>query len=1025
MKDENKEKELIQKVADLRSMIAQVNLPQAEERPLESQYLNQIERLKRVAELSMNIAGDPMRVFEHVTHIIGELLDVPVVCISEIRGEELHFLSVYLNGTVKTDAGECSLNITPCATVQQSKDMRIYDNVSERFPEASFLKAHNANSYCGFPILDSSGSVVAVTCLLDDKPHNFSEEDKYLLHAIGQRIGFEIERKKHLFKSKQAEEALKESAEYLAEAQKIAHIGHWKLDPETNTVTGSDELFQIFGLSQEEATLESFIDVVHPEDRERNVAAITRGVEHGENWNIEHRLICSDGVEKTVQAVGEARKDESNKTVLLVGTVQDITERKQTEVELLKLFNAVEQSPVTVVITDLDGTIEYVNPKFTELTGYTSEEAIGQSPQLLKSDVHPPEFYKDMWDTISFGKTWSGEFCNKKKNGELYWEDARVSPVTNSDGCITHYLAIKEDITGRKQTEEALRNSEKRSIMAQKIGKVGIWDWNLISGALIWSDEIYSMLGYSPVEIIPSYELFLECVHPDDRESLNRSVEESLNQKKPYRLDCRIVNKNGVELIAEATGEVEYDEDGKPARMVGTFIDITERKNSEESIKHMAYYDHLTGLPNRILFVDRLDQVLLREAWKQRTTAVLFLDLDRFKIINDTLGHAFGDELLKVVARRLEGCLREGDTVARLGGDEFTILLQDLAKPEDIPLVLEKILDSIKLPIEINGREVIISTSIGVSIFPDDGEDTSTLLKNADIAMYRAKSEGKNNFQIYSTAMSIQAEKVLKMEHRLRMALDNDEFRVHYQPQLDLRSRTFFGLEALVRLIDSAGGKLIPPGEFISIAEETGLIIPISEWVLKTVCTQNKLWQNTGYRPVTIAVNISPRVFNQNNFVPMVVGILNETGLEPEYLEIEITEEIMMGNTEETVDKMKALREIGIRFAVDDFGTGYSSLSYIKMLPIDTLKIDRAFVSDINSNRDDKAIVTATINMAHSMDIEVLAEGVETEGQLAYLNSLGCDKLQGYLYSKPIPHDEVEELLKEAIDIKNDQKTSA
>ena len=465
---------------------------------------------------------------------------------------------------------------------------------------------------------------------------------------------------------------------------------------------------------------------------------------------------------------------------------------------------------------------------------------------------------------------------------------------------------------------------------------------------------------------------------------------------------------------------------GKPIRMLGTFIDITERKKSQESIEHMAYYDHLTGLPNRLLFIERLNQVLLREAWKQRTNAVLFLDLDRFKAVNDTLGHSFGDELLNVVARRLEECLREGDTVARLGGDEFTILLQDLAKLNDVPLVLEKILDTIKQPIEIKGEEIVISTSIGVSISPDDGVDSDTLLRNADIAMYRAKAEGKNSFQLYTTAMSIKAEKILKMEHRLRKAFDNGEFRVHYQPQLDLRRNgEIVGMEALVRLVDSSDGKLIPPVDFISIAEETGLIIPLSEWVLREACNQNKIWQGAGYPLVTVAVNISPRVFKQNNFVSTIVDILDETGLKPEHLEIEVTEETMMGSTKETVEKMTTLKEVGIRFAIDDFGTGYSSLSYIKMLPIDTLKIDRAFISELNNNSDDKAIVTATIQMSHSMGVEVLAEGVETEEQLAFLNSLGCDKFQGYLFSKPIPHNEIEELFKGAPDIKEDRKDSA
>ncbi|MBE9528822.1 MAG: PAS domain S-box protein [Proteobacteria bacterium] len=824
---------------------------------------------------------------------------------------------------------------------------------------------------------------------------------------------------------KVAEKALKETATYLAEAQKIARIGHWKLDPATNIVSGSDELFEIFGLSQEEATLDAFIEVVHPEDRERDVAAITRGLEHAENWNIEHRLICRDGTEKYVHAVGEARTNESGETLMLVGTIQDITERKRAEGELLMLSNAVEQSPVTVVITDLEGDIEYVNPRFTELTGYTAEEVIGQNPRILKSEEQPPEFYKNMWDTIKSGRSWKGQFCNKKKNGEVYWEEATVSPVTNAEGSVTHYLAVKEDITKGKEAEEALKVSETKYRLIHDTAFDGIIIADKNSMILEYNRSAEKIFGYEEGELEGrNLSLLLS------EESRARYIEGAnrLCTTGKSHVEGEIIELEGLRKDAE-TFPIEiilnsfnlHDE----LLFTCTIRDITERKNSEESIKHLAYYDHLTGLPNRLLFIDRLDQVLLRDAWKQRVAAVLFLDLDRFKIVNDTLGHAVGDELLKVVARRLEECLREGDTVARLGGDEFTILLQDLAKADDIILVLEKILETIKKPVLLGGQEVVIGTSIGASIFPDDGFDSEVLLKNADTAMYRAKSEGRNNFQIYSSAMSTKANNLLRMEHRLRKALDNGEFVVHYQPQLDLKTGKLSGMEALVRLADGEDGKLTLPGEFISVAEETGIIIPLSVWVLQTICEQNRAWQEAGHTPITVAVNISPRMFRQKNFIYMVTDILEKTGFNPQYLEIEITEETMLTDVEDTIEKMNALRYLGISFAIDDFGTGYSSLSYIKTLPIDLLKIDRAFVQDLNSNPDDNAIVMAVVQMAHSMDIEVLAEGVESEEQLVYLNSVGCDKLQGYFFSRPVPHDEIEALLEEASKVKLDIEPAA
>ncbi|OGP25503.1 MAG: hypothetical protein A2X99_04390 [Deltaproteobacteria bacterium GWB2_55_19] len=600
-----------------------------------------------------------------------------------------------------------------------------------------------------------------------------------------------------------------------------------------------------------------------------------------------------------------------------------------------------------------------------------------------------------------------------------YSREMAPSSVAEIDTLASGFNAMVSAITQRKEalrnSEEALRKSETKYRLIHEISFDGIIVADIESCIIECNRSAERIFGYEDGEL--NGKNLAELMPQEFRErhfaGVRRFCETGKTHAQGQIVELQGIHKNGnifpIELVIS-----NFDLNGKMV-FTGTIRDITERKNSEESIKHMAYHDHLTGLPNRTLFKDRLEQVLLRETWHKRTAAVLFLDLDRFKIINDTLGHAFGDELLKEVARRLQKCLREGDTVARLGGDEFTVLLQGVAHVDDIPLVLEKILNTIKRPMTISGQEVLISTSIGVSIFPDDGQDSDTLLKNADTAMYRAKSEGKNNCQFYAPAMSTKAAGYLKMEHRLSKAIDNGDLTVHYQPEVDTKTGELVGVEALVRLMDQGDGTLTPPGDFISVAEETGLIIPLSEWVLRAACEQNKAWQSAGYPPITVAVNISPKVFRQKNFIQTVADTLRETGLKPEHLELEITEETMMGNTEETIEKMNAFRELGVRFVIDDFGTGYSSLSYIKMLPIEMLKIDRSFVHDLSTSSDDKAIVTAIIRMAHSMNIEVVAEGVETEEQVAYLQSIGCDKLQGYLLSRPVSHDKFEELFKEPI----------
>ncbi|MBE9528389.1 MAG: EAL domain-containing protein [Proteobacteria bacterium] len=438
--------------------------------------------------------------------------------------------------------------------------------------------------------------------------------------------------------------------------------------------------------------------------------------------------------------------------------------------------------------------------------------------------------------------------------------------------------------------------------------------------------------------------------------------------------------------------------------------EIVVRKKGEEAVTQMAYYDQLTGLPNRNLFMDRLDQMIKRDLWRKRLAALFYMDLDRFKMVNDSLGHHEGDKLLVAVAERLQASLRDGDVVARLGGDEFGMLLQDLARVEDLPMVVEKVFDSFRTPLVLSGEEVSVSGCIGISIFPHDGDTAATLLKNAEIAMYRAKGEGKNMYQLFTKSMASKSMEALRIESVLDNAVERDLLVLHYQPQLSLSTGKITGTEALVRLKDPEGG-LIPPLKFIDIAEETGLIVQIGNWVLNTACAQGKEWHDAGYDELNVSVNISARQFNDSNFVETVAHALKVSGFEPEHLDLEITESVVMTDAKEVVKKMHKLKGLGVKFSVDDFGTGYSSLSYMKLMPIDMLKIDRSFVQDIMTDRDDRSIITAIITMAHSLGLDVIAEGVEERNQLDLLVSLGCDKLQGYYFSKPVEAKEHTEKL--------------
>jgi diguanylate cyclase (GGDEF)-like protein len=452
-----------------------------------------------------------------------------------------------------------------------------------------------------------------------------------------------------------------------------------------------------------------------------------------------------------------------------------------------------------------------------------------------------------------------------------------------------------------------------------------------------------------------------------------------------------------------------FDEAGRPRGAIGASLDITERKRAEEQVRNLAYHDTLTGLPNRLLFQDRLRLAVAQAHRQAKGLVVLFLDVDRFKVINDSLGHSVGDRLIREVAVRLRSCLREGDTVARLGGDEFMLLLPDVAQAVDAAKVAKKVLDLVRHPFEIDGRELFVTSSIGISLYPDDGRDAETLVKNADAAMYRAKEQGRDHYQLYTPALNETALERLALESSLRKALVHDELRLHYQPILDVATRRVFGLEALLRWQHPELG-LVAPAEFIPLAEITGLILPMGPWVLRTACAQARAWQEL-HPGLSMAVNLSARQFQEPNLVGHVTDALAATGLQPRFLQLEITESSAMQNAQTAIQTLRELKALGVGLSIDDFGTGYSSLSYLKRFPIDTLKIDQSFIRDIETAPDDAAIASAIIGLAHTLKLSVVAEGVETAGQLEFLARHGCDRTQGYLFSRPLPVDQCSALL--------------
>ena len=463
--------------------------------------------------------------------------------------------------------------------------------------------------------------------------------------------------------------------------------------------------------------------------------------------------------------------------------------------------------------------------------------------------------------------------------------------------------------------------------------------------------------------------------------------------------------KNGEVYPKWLSITVVRDEKGDITNFIALFSDITERKASYERIQHLAHFDALTNLPNRTLLNEYLDMSIGVAKRSKAQLAILFLDLDRFKIVNDSLGHHAGDLLLKIVSDRLTNCIRETDTVARLGGDEFVILLPSIKEPGDAVSVAQKVVDAIAVPFLLEGNEVNIGTSIGIGIYPDNGLDRSTLIKNADAAMYHAKENGRNNFQFFSSEMNDKSFEQLALENDLRRAIKNEEFILNYQPQIDVLTGKIVGAEALIRWQHPEKG-LVPPNNFIALAEKCGLIVPMGEWVIKTACAQNLAWQKEGLPPMLIAVNIAAQQFRQKNFKESLMEIIGDIGLDPHLLELEITESALMENADSVLKTLHSLKEIGFHLSIDDFGTGYSSLSYLKHFPLDKLKIDRSFVIDITEDSNNNAIIETIINMGHNLKLKVIAEGVENAEQLATLKGLMCDEIQGYYFSRPLsPQD--------------------
>jgi diguanylate cyclase (GGDEF)-like protein/PAS domain S-box-containing protein len=534
-----------------------------------------------------------------------------------------------------------------------------------------------------------------------------------------------------------------------------------------------------------------------------------------------------------------------------------------------------------ILITDSRAIIEYVNPAFCAVTGYSREEVVGKNPGMMKSGRHDADFYKDMWESLLKKGQWQGEIWDRRKNGDIY----------------PKWLAIN-------------------------------------------------------------------------------AVRDRTNEKIKY---------------------------------VGMFSDLTTLKQSEQDMEYLAHYDSLTNIPNRLLFRDRLQQALKRTTRTGNTTALLFLDINHFKNVNDTFGHFVGDQLLIEFSQRISKCLRKEDTIARFGGDEFAVILENIKGRKDIESVIQKMFASLAEPILAKGYPIYVTTSVGVTVYPTDGQDSEKLFKNADISMYVAKEQGDNRYFFFDNSVEDKYFERLSIETNLRTALKNQDFLLYYQPQIDLRTGQINGMEALIRR--RQGEYLVPPTKFINLAEETGLIMPISKWVLESACRQNKAWQSEGLAPLRVSINMTATQLLSVNLVKSVEEILNDAGLDPQYLELELTERVIIHDAQSAIRLMHDLKSLGIYLSIDDFGTGYSSLSYLQRFPVDKLKIDISFIKDCDRDKNSATVSKMIIYLAHNLGMKVIAEGVERKAQLDFLLEHECDEIQGFYFSVPLPPDRFGRLL--------------
>ena len=762
----------------------------------------------------------------------------------------------------------------------------------------------------------------------------------------------------------------------------------------------SDAIEEISGYPAERfmlATTDDWANIIHPEDRRMQRHAAKDALAAGSAYEIEYRIIDAGGIERWVLESGQPQGEWGSEEFRVDGIIYDISERKHDEMRIEALLTeqgAILDNVMFGVLFVRERRIVSANRRAEALFGYGEAELAGRSTELLfPGRAEYERLWLEQYPKIAGGLDAGEEIQFRRRDGSSFWllvSGCALDSARPNEGSIWVFA----DITERKLAEEKLRLSA--TVLEHIADAVAVLD---VHGRIRAINPAFTQItGYTEMEALGQQSSLTRPGRDD--EPFYRQMWQDLLETGFWRGERWEKRKNGEAYLEWLTVSSVRDDSDQVTHYVCVFSDITEVKESQDKLDHLAHHDPLTALPNRLLFHDRLQHAMVRCARAGQQLAVLFIDLDRFKNVNDTLGHHVGDLLLKQVAGQLTACLREGDTLARLGGDEFIVLLEDVGDSTGAAHVAEKLMALFEQPLTVSGYELFVTGSVGISLFPQDATDLNMLIRNADVAMYQAKARGRNGYQFYAPSMSGEGAMRLRLESLLRRAIEKGEIFLEYQPQVEIDTGRLVGVEALVRWDSPELGR-VAPVRFIPVAEDTGFISQLGQWVLAEACSQMRRWDRAGLSVPKMAVNLSVRQFERGSIAPVVAAVLQETGLAAARLQLEVTESVIM-NTSDALQHINELRAVGVGLAIDDFGTGYSSLAYLSQLPVQTLKIDRSFIQDILVDANDEAIAVAVIQLGKSLNLSVVAEGVENEEQAAFLLRHGCRQAQGYLYSRPV-----------------------